>query len=184
MKIEKTKLEGVIIIEPAAYADDRGIFMEAFEEKAYQEILGVRFVQDNFSVSKKNVLRGLHYQAPPFGQGKLLQILQGSILDVAVDIRHGSPTFGEHVMVELSGDNHKQLYIPEGFAHGFLALEDNTIMMYKCTNVYSKEHDRGILWSDPGIGIAWGIENPLLSEKDRKHSLLEETVKEYIFQSH
>ncbi len=183
MKIEKTILEGVLIIEPDVFPDARGFFMETFEEKRYVEALGLsveeRFVQDNLNVSKKGVLRGLHYQAPPFAQGKLVSVLRGRVLDVAVDIRSGSPTFGKHVMVELSAENHRQFFIPRGFAHGFLVLEDETIFTYKCTNVYSKEHDRGVLWNDPALGIAWGTENPIVSEKDQKHPLLQDIVKEF-----
>lgn len=185
MKVEKTALEGVLIIEPDVFADERGFFMETFHEKRYQEVVGsaMHFVQDNFSVSKKGVLRGLHYQAPPFGQGKLIQVLHGRVLDVAMDIRFGSPTYGQHVMVELSGENHRQLFIPEGFAHGVLTLEDDTIFSYKCTNVYSKEHDRGVLWSDPSLGIAWDTETPIVSEKDQKHPLLADLSKDYTFEN-
>lgn len=183
MKIEKTILEGALIIEPDVFPDARGFFMETFEEKRYAEALGLsveeRFVQDNLNVSKKGVLRGLHYQAPPFAQGKLVSVLRGRVLDVAVDIRSGSPTFGQHVMVELSAENHRQLFVPRGFAHGFLVLEDETIFTYKCTNVYSKEHDRGVLWNDPALGISWGVEQPLVSEKDQKHPLLQDIVKEF-----
>src|SRR5690606_21623011 len=137
------------------------------------------FVQDNLSLSQKGVLRGLHYQAPPFGQGKLVSVLRGRVLDVAVDIRFGSPTFGKHVAVELSADNKRQLWIPEGFAHGFLSLENDTLFSYKCTNVYSKEHDRGVRWNDPALGIAWGIEEPLLSEKDTAQPLLSEIAADF-----
>lgn len=183
MYIEKTALEGVLIIEPDVYADERGSFMELFQETRYQEMLGLsadeHFVQDNFSVSKKGTLRGLHYQAPPFAQGKLVSVLRGRVLDVAVDIRFGSPTFGKHVMVELSGDNHRQLWIPQGFAHGFVVLEDDTFFLYKCTNTYSKEHDRGVLWNDPTLGINWDNNTLIISEKDRKHPLLADISKEF-----
>lgn len=183
MRTEKTALEGVAIIEPDVFTDERGFFMVAFEDKAYREILGIagNFVQDNVSLSKKNVIRGLHYQAPPFGQGKLVQVLSGKILDVAVDIRSGSPTYGQHVVVELSGENHRQLYIPEGFAHGFAVLSDEAIFVYKCTGVYSKEHDRGVLSSDPSLGIEWGIENPIVSEKDARLPLLKDIASEFVF---
>lgn len=181
MEIEKTFLEGVMIIKPDVFADERGFFVETFQEKRYQEILGTdtRFVQDNFSSSKKGVLRGLHYQTPPFGQAKLLQVLRGKVLDVALDIRYGSPTLGKSVAVELSGENHRQFFIPEGFAHGFLTLEDDTLFQYKCTNVYSKEHDRGILWSDPALGIDWKVENPIVSEKDQKQLLFADITQEF-----
>lgn len=183
MKTEKAALDGVLIITPDAFADERGFFMETFQEKRYQELLGVdvRFVQDNFSSSHKGVLRGLHYQAPPFGQGKLVQVLRGRALDVAVDIRVGSPTYGKHVAVELSAENHRQLWIPEGFAHGFLTLEDDTFFTYKCTGVYSKEHERGIVWNDPTLGIDWGDVTPIVSEKDQKHSLFADVPKEFVF---
>lgn len=186
MKIEKTILEGVLIIEPDVFPDARGFFMETFEEKRYVEALGLsveeRFVQDNLNVSKKGVLRGLHYQAPPFAQGKLVSVLRGRVLDVAVDIRSGSPTFGKHVMVELSAENHRQFFIPRGFAHGFLVLEDETIFTYKCTNVYSKDHDRGILWNDPALGIEWGMETPIVSEKDQKYPVLADIKKDFVFE--
>lgn len=186
MKIEKTILEGALIIEPDVFPDARGFFMETFEEKRYVAALQLspeeRFVQDNLNVSKKGVLRGLHYQAPPFAQGKLVSVLRGRVFDVAVDIRSGSPTFGKHVMVELSAENHRQFWIPRGFAHGFIVLEDETIFTYKCTNVYSKEHDRGILWSDPALSIEWGDITPIVSEKDQKHSLLADIKKDFVFE--
>ncbi len=187
MNIEKTALDGVLIIEPDVFTDERGLFMEVFREERYQEALGLsaeqHFVQDNFSVSKKGALRGLHYQAPPFAQGKLVSVLRGRVLDVAVDIRFGSGTFGKHVMVELSGENHRQLWIPEGFAHGFVVLEDDTFFLYKCTNTYSKEHERGILWNDSALGIDWNVAAPLVSEKDQNHPLLKNIQKEFQFKS-
>lgn len=183
MKTEKTILEGVFIVEPDVFSDERGFFVETFQEARYQEVLGItdRFVQDNLNFSKKGVLRGLHYQASPMAQGKLVSVLSGRVLDVAVDMRDGSPTYGQHVMVELSGDNHRQLWIPQGFAHGFVVLEDNTLFSYKCTDIYSKEHDRGVLWSDPALGIEWGVENPIVSEKDQKHPLFADVPKEFVF---
>lgn len=183
MNIEKTALEGVLIITPDVYTDERGMFMETFEESRYREALGLgaeeSFVQDNFSVSKKGALRGLHYQAPPFGQGKLVSVLRGRVFDVTVDIRFGSGTFGKHVAVELSGGNHRQLWIPEGFAHGFVVLEDDTFFLYKCTNTYSKEHERGILWSDPALGIDWGVDTTVVSEKDQRHPLFSDIPEEF-----
>lgn len=183
MRIEKTILDGAVIIEPDVFADERGFFMETFQEKRYQELLGAdtRFIQDNLSCSKKDVLRGLHYQAPPFAQGKLVQVLRGRVLDVAVDIRTGSPTYGKHVAVELSAENKRQFFIPAGFAHGFVALEDDTVFSYKCTNVYSKEHDRGIRFDDPALGIEWGVDNPIVSEKDRQQLLLAEAPEDFVF---
>lgn len=187
MNIEKTALEGVIIVTPDVYTDERGMFMETFSEMRYREMLGLtpheNFIQDNLSVSKKGVLRGLHYQAPPMAQGKLVSVLRGSVLDVAVDIRTGSSTYGEHVVVELSVDNHRQLWIPRGFAHGFIALEDDTIFTYKCTNVYSREHERGIVWNDSALGIDWGEATPIVSEKDKQHPLFADIPKEFVFNS-
>ncbi|MDD2766231.1 MAG: dTDP-4-dehydrorhamnose 3,5-epimerase [Candidatus Moranbacteria bacterium] len=184
MQTEKTPLEGVIIITPDIFSDERGFFVETFQEKRYQEIFGadVHFVQDNFSASKKGVLRGLHYQASPFAQAKLVQVVKGRVLDVAVDVRFGSPTFGQFVSVELSEENHKQFFIPAGFAHGFVALEDDTLFQYKCTNVYSKEHERGIIWNDKAIGIEWGIKQPLVSGKDNEHPLLQDIVQDFVYQ--
>ncbi|MFZ2187920.1 MAG: dTDP-4-dehydrorhamnose 3,5-epimerase [Candidatus Moraniibacteriota bacterium] len=181
MHTGKTILEGVMIIEPDVFTDERGLFMETFREQRYQELLGLaaeRFVQDNLSWSKKGVLRGLHYQASPFGQAKLVQVLQGKVLDVAVDIRFGSPTFGQHVAVELSAENHKQLFIPVGFAHGFAVLSDSALFSYKCTHVYSQEHERGVLWNDPALDIDWKVESPIVSEKDQKHPLLAKITEE------
>jgi dTDP-4-dehydrorhamnose 3,5-epimerase len=174
-----------VIIEPDVFADERGFFMETFEEKRYREILGIseRFVQDNLSLSKQGVLRGLHYQAPPFGQGKLVFVLSGSVLDVAVDIRFGSPTFGKYARVELSGENHRQFFIPAGFAHGFVVLSDTALFAYKCTNSYAKAYDRGVLWNDPALGIDWGVVDPIVSEKDRKHPLFADIPEEYIFKA-
>lgn len=185
MNVEKTNLEGVVILTPDVFVDDRGLFMETFQEKRYQEILGAdaHFVQDNFSVSKEGVLRGLHYQAPPFGQAKLVQVMKGRVFDIALDIRFGSPTFGQYTGVELSGANHRQFFIPEGFAHAFIALENDTLFQYKCTNIYSKEHERGILWNDPACNILWGREHPLVSEKDSILPLLRDIPKEYQYNS-
>lgn len=187
MNIEKTNLEGVLIVTPDVYDDERGMFMETFSEERYREMLGLtpqeHFIQDNLSVSKKGVLRGLHYQAPPMAQGKLVSVLRGRVLDVAVDIRTGSPTYGEHVAVELSGENHQQLWMPRGFAHGFIALEDDTIFTYKCTNAYSREHERGIVWNDPALGIDWGVATPIVSEKDKQHPLFADIPKEFVLNS-
>jgi dTDP-4-dehydrorhamnose 3,5-epimerase len=180
MNVIKTVLERVMIIEPDVFADERGYFLETFEEKRYRDALGLseHFVQDNFSFSKRGVLRGLHYQASPFGQGKLVSVLSGKVLDVAVDIRADSPKFGKYVSVELSDDNHRQLFVPAGFAHGFVVLSDSALFAYNCTNVYSQEHDRGILWNDPTLGIDWQIENPIVSKKDQSHPLLADIAKE------
>lgn len=185
MKVEKTILDGVLIIEPDVFADDRGYFFESFSLKKYQEagIPAEQFVQDNASKSRKGVVRGLHYQAPPFAQGKLVQVLRGRVLDVALDIRSGSPTYGQHVMVELSEENHRQLWLPAGFAHAFMTLEDDTIFTYKTTNPYNKESDRGIRFDDPALGIAWPAADVIVSEKDAALPLLADIVQEFVFEN-
>jgi dTDP-4-dehydrorhamnose 3,5-epimerase len=182
MDVEKTNIHGLCIIVPDVFADERGFFVETYHRDRYREA-GVEadFVQDNLSCSGKGVLRGLHYQAPPFAQGKLVTVLSGCALDVAVDIRFGSPTFGKYVAVELSEKNHRQFWIPAGFAHGFIALEDDTLFAYKCTNVYSKAHDRGLLWNDPAIGIDWRIDAPLISEKDSRQPALRDLAEEFLY---
>lgn len=187
MQVIRTDIPDVCIIEPDVFGDERGFFMEIFQEQRYTDALGLavdeRFVQDNVSVSKvRGTLRGLHYQAPPFAQGKLVQVFQGTVLDVAVDIRFGSPTYGKYVAVELSALNKRQFFIPRGFAHGYLTLTDNALFTYKCTNIYSKEHDRGVLWNDPAIGIDWPIKDGLiLSDKDQQHPLLSAIAHEFTF---
>lgn len=182
MHVEKTDIPGLLIIEPQVFTDERGFFMETYSRDRYQEAgIVEEFIQDNLSVSKAGVLRGLHYQAPPFAQGKLVTVLRGRVMDVAVDIRFGSPTFGQHVMVELSADNHRQFWIPAGFAHGFVALEDDTIFSYKCTNVYSKEHDRGIRYDDVALGIKWNRDDSIVSEKDKCHPLLKDIPQEFTY---
>lgn len=180
MNIQKTDIPGLLIIEPDVFADERGFFIVAYNKNHYREAgITEEFLQDNLSSSKKNVVRGLHYQAPPFDQGKLVSVTRGRVLDVAVDIRFGSPTYGQHVSVELSAENHRQFWIPAGFAHGFVALEDDTVFAYKCTNAYSKEHDRGVRWNDPAIGIEWGVTDPIVSAKDEQHPFLADIAKEF-----
>ena len=167
MKVTETKLEGALIFEPQIFGDDRGFFMETWNYQRYKEAgLDVKFIQSNLSKSAKGVLRGLHFQNPN-PQGKLVQILTGEVFDVAVDIRQGSPTFGQWHGEILSGDNNKQFYIPEGFAHGFCVLSETAIFSYMCTNVYDPISDNSLLWNDPEIKIDWPIENPLLSDKDK-----------------
>ncbi|RYE29463.1 MAG: dTDP-4-dehydrorhamnose 3,5-epimerase [Sphingobacteriaceae bacterium] len=169
MKITTTKIEGLIIIEPRIFPDDRGYFYESYSEKKYHEAgINAAFVQDNQSFSQKGALRGLHGQANPFAQGKLVRVLQGRVLDVAVDIRKNSSTFGQYVTIELSGENHKQFWIPPGFLHGFLTLEDDTVFTYKVDNYYDKASEIGVLWNDPTINIDWqtDLSNVLLSPKD------------------
>ena len=159
MNVIETKIDGLLILQPRVFGDDRGWFMESFNQRAFEQILKERnldipqFVQDNHSCSQKNTLRGLHFQKAPYGQGKLVRVVQGKAWDVAVDIRQDSPTFGQWVGVELTGENHKQFWIPAGFAHGFVALEDNTQFLYKTTNYYSKECERSIVWDDADIAI-------------------------------
>ena len=179
MKFTRTAIEDVVIIEPKVHGDHRGYFVETYRKDKLEEFLGysIDFCQDNESKSKKGVLRGLHYQLPPYAQTKLVRVIKGKVLDVAVDIRKGSPTFGEYVAVELSEENKKQLLVPRGFAHGFVVLEDDTIFAYKVDSYYSPECDRGIAYNDPDIAIDWQLpqEELLLSEKDTKQPRLNET---------
>lgn len=172
MKIIETKLPGAVVIEPAVFGDARGFFMETWNAERFgQHGLPTKFVQSNVSSSAKGVLRGLHYQWPR-PQGKLVSVLQGEVLDVAVDIRRGSPTFGQWEGVILSEANKRQFWIPEGFAHGFAVLSDMAVFSYLCTDVYLKEADAGVRWNDPVIGVDWQIEDPLLSDKDTHAPLL------------
>ena len=170
MEITKTTIEGLIILQPKVFKDERGYFLETFNEKVWNNHFEnpLKFVQDNESLSKKHVLRGLHFQCPPFAQGKLVRVTQGAVIDVAVDLREDSPTYGKHIKVLLNDSNHKQFYIPPGFAHGFVALEENTRFAYKCTNFYNQKSEGAILWNDPDLGIDWEVLNPLVSEKDAK----------------
>lgn len=178
MKFIETKLNGVVIVEPAVFEDPRGYFLETYHAGKYAAG-GIRgpFVQDNFSHSVRGTLRGLHYQLA-HAQGKLVMALEGRIFDVAVDIRKGSPTFGQWVGVELSGENKRQLYVPPGFAHGFCVLSETADVLYKCTDVYAPKDERGILWNDPTIAIAWPITTPLLSRKDGAYTRLSEMADE------
>ena len=168
MEIIKTSIEGLLIIKPDVFKDERGYFFESYNKERFaKEGLTMDFVQDNESKSSKGVLRGLHFQKPPYAQGKLVRVVKGSVMDVAVDLRKGSPTYGKWESVVLSEDNKLQFWIPEGFAHGFVTLEDETVFNYKCTNIYNKESEGSLLWNDPDINIDWNIENPILSEKDK-----------------
>ena len=174
-EFKRLEIPDVILITPKAFGDERGFFMESHKESQFKANgIAFDFKQDNHSKSSKNVLRGLHYQLEPYAQGKLVKVVTGRIFDVAVDIRKGSPTFGKWVSAELSEENKQMLWIPPGFAHGFLSLEDNTNVLYKSTNEYNKESEGGILWNDPEIDIKWPVSNPILSEKDKKHPLLNE----------
>lgn len=173
MKATSTELGGALIIEPPVHADDRGFFTELYHSDRYRELGIPPFVQDNLAGSNARVLRGLHFQWPR-PQGKLVYALEGAILDVAVDIRSGSATFGRWVAVELSAENRRQLYVPEGFAHGYAVLGDRALVAYKCTELYAPEHDRAIRWNDPDIGIEWPYPDPVVSAKDRAAPLLAE----------
>ena len=169
MIVKEFEIEGLRLFEPRIFHDDRGFFYESYNEEKYGEFIGreIRFVQDNISTSAKGVLRGLHFQAPPFAQGKLVSVIKGKVLDVAVDIRKGSPTYGKHQVIELSAKNKLQFWIPPGFAHGFLSFEEDTVFSYKCSNYYSPSHERTLLWSDADLGIEWGMSDPIVSEKDK-----------------
>lgn len=171
MKITKTEIEGVFILEPKVFPDERGNFSVTFTAKDFCErVDDIEFVQDNQSVSKHGVIRGLHYQLPPFAQAKLVRVVTGKVLDVAVDIRKGSPTFGKHVAVELSAENHRQLFIPEGFAHGFSVLSEQAVLQYKCNNYYAPDHEGSIAFDDPQLNIDWDIAagDAIVSAKDRQ----------------
>ena len=175
MNFIETPIKDLLIIEPKVWKDDRGYFYESFNKKTFQDAgINLEFVQDNQSFSQKGTLRGLHAQAKPFAQGKLVRVIQGKVLDVAVDIRKGSPTFGKHVSVELSEDNKRQLFIPRGFAHGFVVLSESAIFQYKCDNYYAPQSEGGILWNDPMLGIDWQIpeKDIILSNKDKENPLL------------
>lgn len=178
MKLIETALEGVVIIVPDIYGDERGYFYESFNSRAFAKIVGrdVAFVQDNESLSREGVIRGLHYQLPPHAQSKLVRVVRGAILDVVVDIRRGSPTFGRYVAVELSAENHHQLFIPRGFAHGFKVVEGEALLQYKCDNYYAPECEGSIRWDDPTLAIDWqmGSTEAVVSARDRGARLLEE----------
>ena len=184
MEIIKTNIEGALIIEPRVFEDARGYFFESFSQREFDAKVGpVRFVQDNESKSSYGVMRGLHFQAPPFAQSKLVRCVRGRVLDVAVDIRRGSPTYGQHVAVELSEDNHRQFFIPRGFAHGFAVLSEEAVFQYKCDEYYHPESEGGISILDSSLGIDWHIpaEHVILSEKDTKHLLLRDFVSPFAY---
>lgn len=169
MEIVKTEIQDLLIIKPRVFEDDRGYFFESYNREGFKDRgIEATFVQDNESRSMKNVLRGLHFQKPPYSQGKLVRVMHGSVLDVAVDLRKHSPTYGKWASIVLSDKNKWMYWVPEGFAHGFLTLEDNTVFFYKCTNVYSRESEGSIRWNDPTLNIDWGkVEHPILSDKDK-----------------
>lgn len=178
IEVKKTDIEGVLIIEPKVFGDARGYFLESFNAREFAEKTGlnINFVQDNESMSSYGVMRGLHFQTPPYTQSKLVRCVKGAVLDVAVDIRKGSPTYGQHVAVELTEDNHHQFFVPRGFAHGFAVLSETAVFQYKCDNFYAPQADGGISILDDSLGIDWNIptEKALLSEKDTKHALLKD----------
>jgi len=178
VEVIETRLPGVLIIEPRAFGDTRGFFMETFSQEKYAEAgIKANFVQDNLSFSLRGVLRGLHYQNPN-SQGKIVSVVQGEVFDVAVDIRIGSPHFGQWVGVNLSRENHRQLWIPPGFAHGFCVLSDTAYFTYKCTNIYTPSAEGGVMWNDPDIGVEWPIQDVVLSDKDKVYSRLKDVLVE------
>lgn len=184
IEVEKTEIDGVCIISPKVFKDARGYFLETFSEREFKEkVADTDFVQDNESMSSYGVMRGLHFQAPPFTQAKLVRCVKGRVLDVAVDLRVDSPTYGKHVAVELSEDNHLQFFVPRGFAHGFAVLSETAVFQYKCDNYYAPQADGGISIKDESLGIDWRIptENALLSEKDLKHPLLKDFVSPFVY---
>ena len=179
MEVKTTAIEGVLIIEPTVFGDERGYFFESFNEREFRRKTGldVKFIQDNESKSRYGVLRGLHFQKAPFEQAKLVRVVKGRVFDVAVDIRKGSPTFGKYTAVELTGDNHRQCFIPRGFAHGFCVLSDEAVFQYKCDEFYHPEAEDAIAWDDPDIAIEWPIpvDDIILSEKDKHHPRLRDS---------
>lgn len=168
MKIQSTPISGVWVIEPQVFSDARGYFFESYHKEKFKKLgIDAEFIQDNESLSQKNTIRGLHFQAPPYAQGKLVRVVQGKVYDVCVDIRKSSPTYGKHFGIELSAQNHLMVWIPEGLAHGFSVLEDNTIFSYKCTQIYHKEFEGGVLWNDVTLNIDWKVTQPIVSDKDQ-----------------
>ena len=170
MEIRKINIEGPLVLQPKVFFDERGYFFESFNQDFFSAHgLPAHFKQDNQSLSQKGAVRGLHFQAPPYAQGKLVRVIKGAVYDVIVDIRKNSPTYGQSYGIELSGENFTMFWIPEGFAHGFSTLQNDTIFSYKCTNVYHKQSEGGVLWNDPQLNINWQVENPLLSQKDMEN---------------
>jgi dTDP-4-dehydrorhamnose 3,5-epimerase len=168
MQITTTPIDGLLIIQPQIFNDPRGYFYESYNKDKFIEAgINLEFVQDNQSLSQKGIVRGLHYQAAPFDQGKLVRVIQGAVMDVVVDIRKKSPTYGQHFSIQLTAENQSMFFIPPGFAHGFETLVDNTIFLYKCTNVYNKESEGGLLWNDADLGIKWRSNEPIISAKDK-----------------
>lgn len=184
MEIEKVFIEGPLVIKPKVFSDSRGYFFESFSARFFKEIgIEADFVQDNQSLSQKGTVRGLHFQANPYAQGKLVRVVQGAVLDVAVDIRKGSPTYGKHVDIELTADNKTMFWVPPGFAHGFSTLEDNTIFLYKCTNLYHKASEGGLRWNDSSLNINWQVGEAIVSEKDQLLPTLEHFDSPFTYES-
>ncbi|MCW8803051.1 MAG: dTDP-4-dehydrorhamnose 3,5-epimerase [Ignavibacteriaceae bacterium] len=182
MKVTKTEIPGLLLVQPDIFTDSRGFFIESYNKKRYEESgIPHDFVQDNISKSKKGTVRGLHYQVGEKAQGKLCQVIEGEVLDVAVDIRFDSPTFGKHFSLILNSETKFQLWLPIGFAHGFLVLSDEAIFSYKCTNYYSKAHERSILFNDPDLKIEWKIESPIVSEKDLNAAKFKNIEKDFVY---
>lgn len=177
MEIIKTPIEGLLVLQPKVWHDERGYFFESFRSDVFEKLnIDVNFVQDNQSLSQRGTIRGLHFQKAPYEQGKLVRVVQGRVLDVALDIRKNSPTYGQYYAIELSAENQTQFYIPPGFAHGFSTLEDNTIFCYKCTNYYHKASEGGVLFNDPALGIDWKVEGLFVSDKDKELPTLADFV--------
>lgn len=177
MEIIKTPIEGLLVLQPKVWHDERGYFFESFRSDVFEKLnIDVNFVQDNQSLSQRGTIRGLHFQKAPFEQGKLVRVVQGRVLDVALDIRKNSATYGQYYAIELSAENQTQFYIPPGFAHGFSTLEDNTIFCYKCTNYYHKASEGGVLYNDPALGIDWKVEGLFVSDKDKELPTLADFV--------
>lgn len=169
VEVKEIDIQGPLVIQPRVFFDERGYFFESYNKQLFEKLgIDVAFLQDNQSLSQKGAVRGLHFQVPPFAQGKLVRVIQGAVYDVIVDVRKGSPTYGEHFGIELSAENFTMLWIPPGFAHGFSTLKDQTIFQYKCTKVYNKESEGGVLWNDATLGIDWKVDSPILSPKDQE----------------
>ncbi len=182
MKLLEELMPGLFLLEATVFGDSRGFFMETYNANSYHSFLGnTTFVQDNLSLSHRGVVRGLHFQAPPHAQGKLVSVLRGKVLDVVVDIRVGSPTYGHHASVELSEENHRQLYVAPGFAHGFATLSDNTLFHYKCSGFYNKPAEGCLLWNDADLGINWGVSDPIISQKDTEGLRLKNLESPFLF---
>jgi len=182
LEVIKTEIDGLLIIKPKVFGDARGYFFESYNKDSFTDAgIDIEFVQDNISKSKKNTIRGLHYQIGERAQGKLCKVIYGKVLDVAVDLRFGSPTYGKHFSFELSEDNHAQIWIPKGFAHGFSVLSDDAIFSYKCTALYSKDDERAIIFNDPDLNIDWKVKDPIVSEKDFKAPFFKNIKKEFTY---